>query len=56
MRPLPLAAIALAFAAVPAFAKPPAGPEMRWAHSWKEALQEAKERNVPIMVAFHKDN
>jgi hypothetical protein len=29
---------------------------IRWAHSWEEALAEAKERNVPIHVAFHKDN
>ena len=29
---------------------------IRWAHSWDEALAEAKERNVPINVAFHKDH
>ena len=29
---------------------------IHWAHSWKEAMAEAKERNVPIHVAFHKDN
>ena len=29
---------------------------VRWSHSWAEALAEAKERNVPIHVAFHKDN
>jgi hypothetical protein len=29
---------------------------IRWAHSWEEALAEAKERNVPIHVAFHKDH
>jgi len=50
-----IAAIALTVAAAPAFAQP-AGPEMRWAHSWTEAMAEAKERNVPIMVAFHKDH
>lgn len=29
---------------------------IHWAHSWEEALAEAKERNVPIHVAFHKDH
>ncbi len=29
---------------------------IRWAHSWDEAVAEAKERNVPIHVAFHKDH
>lgn len=29
---------------------------IHWAHSWKEAIAEAKERNVPIHVAFHKDH
>jgi hypothetical protein len=29
---------------------------VRWSHSWAEALAEAKERNVPIHVAFHKDH
>lgn len=29
---------------------------IHWAHSWDEAVAEAKERNVPIHVAFHKDN
>ncbi|KAF0245902.1 MAG: hypothetical protein FD180_1164 [Planctomycetota bacterium] len=28
---------------------------IHWAHSWEEAKAEAKERNVPIHVAFHKD-
>ena len=27
-----------------------------WAASWEEALKEAKERNVPIHFAVHKDN
>ena len=27
-----------------------------WAASWEEALKEAKERNVGIHVAVHKDN
>jgi len=55
MRRLSFVAAALTLAAAPAFAQP-AGPEMRWAHSWTEAMAEAKERNVPIMVAFHKDH
>jgi hypothetical protein len=29
--------------------------EPRWAVSWEAALQEAKERNVPIIVSFHQD-
>lgn len=29
---------------------------IHWAHSWEEAVAEAKERNVPIHVAFHKDH
>ena len=29
---------------------------IHWAHSWEEAKAEAKERNVPIHVAFHKDH
>ena len=29
---------------------------IHWAHSWDEAVTEAKERNVPIHVAFHKDH
>ncbi|NUN48571.1 MAG: hypothetical protein HUU15_07065 [Candidatus Brocadiae bacterium] len=38
--------------------KPAAVPadSIRWASSWEEALAEAKERNVPIQVAFHKDH
>lgn len=52
-RLLPLLAFALA--ALPASAKPPA-PEVRWATSWEEALKEAKERNVPIHIGFHKDH
>jgi sugar phosphate isomerase/epimerase len=27
-----------------------------WAASWEEALKEAKERNVGIHLAIHKDN
>lgn len=58
MRHLTLAAFALALSGASALAKPPdnAGPAMRWARSWKEAQEEAKVRNVPIMFAFHKDN
>lgn len=29
--------------------------EIRWAESWAEALEEAKARNVPIVVTVHKD-
>lgn len=27
-----------------------------WAANWEEALKEAKERNVGIHIAYHKDN
>ena len=53
MRRSMLAAAAFVLAALPALAK---GPECKWAHSWDEALAEAKERNVPIHATFHKDN
>jgi len=58
MRHLSLTAIAIALTGAVALAKPPdgSGPAMRWAHSWKEAQEEAKTRNVPIMFAFHKDD
>jgi hypothetical protein len=29
---------------------------VRWAHTWEQAVAEAKERNVPIHGAFHKDH
>lgn len=29
---------------------------IKWATSWDEAIREAKERNVPIHVAYHKDH
>jgi len=50
-RPFLVAAM-LALAAIPALAK---GPQCRWARSWDDALAEAKARNVPIHVTFHKD-
>lgn len=51
MRRVTLAAV-LALASLPALA---GGPEVRWAKDWEEALKEAKERNVPIMLGIHKD-
>lgn len=36
-------------------AKVPAD-SIKWATSWDEAIREAKERNVPIHVAYHKDH
>ncbi|NUN49599.1 MAG: hypothetical protein HUU15_12295 [Candidatus Brocadiae bacterium] len=51
MRRLALVAL-FAVAALPAFAR---GPECRWSKTWDEALAEAKARNVPIHVTFHKD-
>ncbi len=44
---------------LPAFAqgKPATAPQeyVHWASSWKEALSQARERNVPILVTFHED-
>jgi hypothetical protein len=39
----------------PAVAGPGDKPSVRWANSWKEAVEEATARNVPIFVSFHKD-
>ena len=33
----------------------PNRPSVKWAKSWKEAVEEASARNVPIFVSFHKD-
>ena len=52
----------LALAATAALAGGPDKPakvpadSIKWATSWDEAIREAKERNVPIHVAYHKDN
>jgi len=53
-RLLLVTAFVLAFG-IPALAKPP-GAGIQWSKTWKEALEEAKIRNVPIHVAFHKDH
>ena len=29
---------------------------IRWAHSWKAAVEEARDRNAVIFATFHKDN
>ena len=34
----------------------PNKPSVQWAKSWKEAVEEATARNVPIFVSFHQDN
>ncbi|MGH7294763.1 MAG: hypothetical protein ACRELB_07520 [Polyangiaceae bacterium] len=53
---LALAVAALtAVSASPLLAAGPARPQPRWALSWQAALQEAKERNVPIYIAYHQD-
>jgi hypothetical protein len=52
MRTLSFIAAAFALTALPALAK---GPECKWSKSWDEAMAEAKARNVPIMMTFHKD-
>jgi hypothetical protein len=33
----------------------PNRPSVQWANSWKEAVEEASARNVPIFVSFHQD-
>jgi hypothetical protein len=38
-----------------ALAADPKGPSIEWRHSWAEACEEAKVRNVPVFVTFHKD-
>ena len=34
----------------------PGKPSVQWAKSWKEAVEEATARNVPIVISFHQDN
>lgn len=36
-------------------AKQPEGPHLRYAHSYAEAMAEAKERGCVIFATFHKD-
>jgi hypothetical protein len=37
-------------------AAPQSGSEgIAWAHSWAEAVEEARIRNVPIVFSLHKD-
>jgi hypothetical protein len=52
------AALMAAALAGPAVAAPgdPSRPSVKWANSWKEAVEEATARNVPIFVTFHQDN
>jgi hypothetical protein len=56
--PLALLAAATAVAGDRDAKKPAQVPKdyVKWAANWDEAFREAKERNVPIHVAFHKDN
>lgn len=56
-----LAPAALTLAAVlpwiaTAQAKEKEGPSIRWAQSYKEAVEEARDRNAVIFATFHKDN
>ena len=60
MRAARLFALAASFvgllASSPVFSAPPGEkPEPKWALSWQAALEEAKERNVPIYLAYHQD-
>jgi hypothetical protein len=52
---LALGAAILASGAASAGGAPQAKPEPRWALTWDAAMAEAKERNVPIYIAFHQD-
>lgn len=53
------AALALA-AVVPSIttaqAKEKEAPALRWAKSWKAAVEQARDRNAVIFATFHKDN
>jgi hypothetical protein len=56
-----IAPAALALAAVvpcitTAQAKDKEGPALRWATSWKAAVEQARDRNAVIFATFHKDN
>ncbi len=56
-----LAPAALALAAVvpwiaTAQAKEKEAPALRWAGSWKEAVEQSRDRNAVIFATFHKDN
>jgi hypothetical protein len=49
-------ALAFAFsAALPARAKEKAPPRLRYAHSYAEAFEEAKDRSCVIVATFHGD-
>ena len=51
-----LALAALAAAGFRQQAKPAPADGIVWIGDWEEASREAKARNVPIHVTFHKDN
>jgi hypothetical protein len=55
-RPLLLGFVAALAVAADASAKEKANePHLRYVPTYEEAMAEARERNVPIFVAFHKD-
>jgi hypothetical protein len=37
-------------------AKEKAAPALRYAHSWAEAVNQARDRNAILFATFHKDN
>lgn len=41
---------------VRAEAKEKEGPTLRWATSWKAAVEQARDRNAVLFATFHKDN
>jgi hypothetical protein len=54
LRPILVALSTLTIAGL-ASASPPNTPIIQWAESWQAAVEEAKERNVPILITFHTD-
>ena len=51
------AAIALALPwAGSVAAKEKEAPALRWAHTWAEAVEQARDRNAVIFATFHKDH
>ena len=52
---LALAVVTMVTAPIVAAGPDQQRPEPKWALSWEAALQESKERNVPIYLAYHQD-
>ena len=50
------ALLAVPFAVSARAAKEKEATPLRWAHSWAEAVGQARDRNAVIFATFHKDN